>query len=153
MNEKLQDHLFWMQLALAEAKEAAKTGEVPVGAIIIEKNEILARAGNAPIYLKDPTGHAEIRAIRIACQNKQNYRLPGTTLYVTLEPCTMCMGAILHARIEHLVYGAADPKTGAAHSLFQLGNDCRLNHQLKVHRGVLEKECGEILRFFFKKRR
>ena len=142
-----------MQLALTEAENAADKGEVPVGAVLISDDELLASSGNAPISLNDPTAHAEILTLRAAAQITSNYRLPGTTLYVTLEPCIMCMGAMIHSRIERLVYGATDPKTGAAHSLYQLACDTRLNHQFEIAGGILEKECGDLLREFFRRKR
>ncbi len=152
-SQKQQD-IFYMQLALKEARLAAERREVPVGAVIISKEgELLASAANSPIASCDPSCHAEISAIRLACRQQKNYRLPETTLYVTLEPCIMCIGAMLHARIKRIVYGAADPKTGAATSLYQLGDDSRLNHQIEICSGVMENECGEILRDFFRERR
>jgi len=143
----------WMRIALKAAMAAADQGEVPVGAVLVKDGNLVAAAGNQPIGLHDPTAHAEIRALRTAAQQYQNYRLPGSTLYVTLEPCLMCIGAILHARVERLVYGAADPKTGAVHSLYAVGNDERLNHALDITSGILEEECGELLRSFFRNKR
>ena len=143
----------WMKMALKAAEAAASQGEVPVGAVIIQNNTLLAAAGNKPIGLNDPTAHAEIRALRLASEAVGNYRLPGTTLYVTLEPCIMCLGAILHARVERLVYGARDPKTGAVHSLYQIGEDERLNHSLLITTGILEDDCGDLLKGFFKQKR
>ncbi len=143
----------WMALALKAAKSAAAHGEVPVGAVLVNNDSLIASAGNQPISQNDPTAHAEIRAIRIASQFKGNYRLPGTTLYVTLEPCVMCIGAIIHARIERLVYGAKDLKTGAVDSLYTIGSDNRLNHTLKITAGILEDECAQILRDFFRAKR
>lgn len=142
-----------MTLALNAARAAAEKGEVPVGAIVVKDGNILAAAGNQPISGNDPTAHAEIRAIRAASETLRNYRLPGTTLYVTLEPCLMCIGAILHARVDRLVYGASDPKTGAVASVYQVGTDHRLNHRLAITSGVMEQECGALLRQFFKARR
>ena len=144
---------YWMELALQQAKEAGQKGEVPVGAVLIGKEGLLAAAGNNPIGLADPSAHAEILVIRHAARHLQNYRLPETTLYVTLEPCIMCMGALIQARIDRLVYGAADPKTGAAASVYTIGTDRRLNHALAITGGILANECGELLRNFFKKRR
>ncbi|MBU1567656.1 MAG: tRNA adenosine(34) deaminase TadA [Proteobacteria bacterium] len=144
---------YWMDLALQQAREAIEQNEVPVGAVLIGKNGLLAAAGNSPIRLADPSAHAEILAIRRAAQLVQNYRLPETTMYVTLEPCIMCMGALIHARINRLVYGAADPKTGAATSLYTIGNDHRLNHTITVTTGVLADQCAELLKNFFKKKR
>ncbi len=144
---------FYMRQALIEAQQAVERGEVPVGAVIVSENQLLASAANSPISRHDPSCHAEINAIRLACRKQRNYRLPAATLYVTLEPCIMCMGAILHARIKRLVYGADDPKTGAAISLYRLGTDPRLNHQLEISGGILADECGDILRKFFRQRR
>lgn len=143
----------WMSLALKSARAAAENDEVPVGAVVVVDDTLVSAAGNQPIGLKDPTAHAEIRALRAASLYFNNYRLPGTTLYVTLEPCIMCMGAIIHARVDRLVYGAADPKTGAAHSIYQVGTDGLLNHYIETTSGVLETECSELLRDFFRARR
>lgn len=144
---------FWMQRALQLGTDAASHGEVPVGAVIVSGDALLAEGANNPISGNDPTGHAEIIALRAAARKMGNYRLPGTTLYVTLEPCIMCMGAMIHGRIDRLVYGATDPKTGAATSLYQIGTDTRLNHTLTVEGGVLEDKCAELLKTFFKNRR
>lgn len=145
---------FWMNHALRHAREAALQGEVPVGAVLVSaENTLLAGAGNCPIGRQDPTAHAEILAIRNAAARCHNYRLPHTTLYVTLEPCIMCMGAIIHARISRLVYGAADPKTGAASSVYTIGNDGQLNHKLNLCKGVLADISSELLISFFKERR
>jgi tRNA(adenine34) deaminase len=143
----------WMAMALKAAKAAADQGEIPVGAVLVKDGTLIAAAGNQPILLHDPTAHAEIRALRVGAQLFGNYRLPGTTLYVTLEPCLMCIGAIIHARVERLVYGAADPKTGAVCSLYPIGTDPRLNHPLAITSGILETECGTILRNFFQEKR
>jgi tRNA(adenine34) deaminase len=143
----------WMRMALKSANAAADQGEVPVGAILVHNGNMIAAAGNQPIGQHDPTAHAEIRVLRTASLYFENYRLPGTTLYVTLEPCLMCIGAIIHARIDRLVYGATDPKTGAVHSLYQVGSDNRLNHSLNITSGVLESECSTVLRTFFKEKR
>ncbi len=143
----------WMQLAIKSASGAADQGEVPIGAILVHDGNLIAAAGNQPIGQHDPTAHAEIRVLRTAALYFENYRLPGSTLYVTLEPCLMCIGAIIHARIDRLVYGATDPKTGAVHSLYQVGTDNRLNHSLNIRRGVLESECSALLRAFFKEKR
>jgi len=142
-----------MQQALLQAEKAAENGEIPVGAILVGKDGLLAAAGNTPIRYHDPTAHAEIIVMRSAAAHLQNYRLPGTTLYVTLEPCVMCMGALVHARIERLVYGATDPKTGAADSVYSIGNDGKLNHKIEVRSGVLAKQCSTLLKNFFKARR
>ena len=143
----------FMSLAIKAAMAAAEKGEVPVGAVLVKDGIIVAAAGNRTIDGSDPAGHAEIRALRAAAQCLGNYRLPGTTLYVTLEPCLMCIGAIFNARVNRLVYGAADPKTGAVQSLYPIGTDSRLNHRLSITSGVLEFECGEVLKEFFKARR
>ena len=142
-----------MRIALAEAGRAGRAGEVPVGAVIVREGGLLAKAGNSSISLKDPSAHAEILAIRAAAAVVGNYRLPETTLYVTLEPCLMCAGAILHARIGRLVFGAADPKGGAAVSLYRIFEDRRLNHMVAVTGGVLQAECSEILSGFFQEKR
>jgi tRNA(adenine34) deaminase len=143
----------WMRIALEQAGEALAAGEVPVGAVIVRGEELVARAHNGPIALQDPSAHAEILAIRRAAAAEGNYRLPGTTLYVTLEPCLMCAGAILQARIERLVFGAADPKNGAVVSLYRVFEDCRLNHAVEVAGGVLAEAGGEILSGFFRGKR
>lgn len=143
----------WMTMAINSARSSGAIGEVPVGALLVKDDALIAAAGNRPIGLNDPTAHAEIRVLREAATLFKNYRLPGTTLYVTLEPCIMCMGAILHSRIDRLVYGAADPKTGAANSIYNIGTDGLLNHSLQITSGVLAKECGELLRNFFQERR
>ncbi|MFH0781806.1 MAG: tRNA adenosine(34) deaminase TadA [Pseudomonadota bacterium] len=144
---------YWMRLALQQAKTAGSQGEVPVGAVLVDREGLLAAAGNSPIRLADPSAHAEILALRLAAQQLQNYRLPETTLYVTLEPCIMCMGAMIQARINRLVYGAADPKTGAAISVYAIGSDQRLNHSIAVTGGVLAEQCAELLKVFFRERR
>ena len=143
----------WMRFALAEAERARKAGEVPVGAVIVRDGEFLAGGGNSQISLNDPSAHAEILAIRAAAAAVGNYRLAGTTLYVTLEPCFMCAGAILHARIERLVFGADDPKGGAVVSLYRLFEDRRLNHAVAVTEGILREACAEILSGFFREKR
>jgi len=138
-----------MTLALQEAQKGGESGEIPVGAILVREGEIIAQDHNRPIGLADPTAHAEILVLREAAHKLKNYRLLGCTLYVTLEPCAMCAGAIWQARISRLVFGAPDPKAGAVVSLFQLLSDDRLNHQVEIISGVLQKECAEILRLFF----
>jgi tRNA(adenine34) deaminase len=143
----------WMRTALAEAARARAAGEVPVGAVIVRNGERLAAAHNQPIGLHDPSAHAELLAIRRAAAAVGNYRLPGTTLYVTLEPCLMCAGAILHARIGRLVFGAADPKNGVIASLYRLFDDRRFNHAVSVTEGVLREACGDILSGFFREKR
>ncbi|MCP4340549.1 MAG: tRNA adenosine(34) deaminase TadA [Desulfobulbaceae bacterium] len=149
----LKQDEYWMQQALLHAEEAALNGEIPVGAVLTYENGFLSAAGNSPIGSQDPTAHAEIIAIRNAAELQQNYRLPGTTLYVTLEPCIMCMGALIHARIERLVYGATDPKTGAASSVYTIGSDGFLNHKVEICGGVLAEQSSALLRTFFKSRR
>jgi len=142
-----------MNIALQQAEVAERNGEVPVGAVLLLKDGRQFTAHNAPISLNDSTAHAEMRAIRTACEAVENYRLVGSTLYVTLEPCAMCAGAIIHARIERVVYGTTDTKTGAVESLYQLLSDTRLNHQPEVSSGVMDRECSTILRNFFCQRR
>lgn len=143
-----------MRLALEQAGLAQEAGEVPVGAVIIDANGVLLASGfNRTIQDHDPTGHAEVIALRNAAKKSGNYRLPGATLYVTLEPCVMCMGAIMHARLARVVFGASDPKTGACGSVINLPSESRLNHHTSVEGGVLAYECGETLRDFFKRRR
>ncbi len=144
---------YWMHQALLQAEIAGENGEIPVGAVLIDDNGFLAAAGNTPIRNQDPTAHAEIIAIRKAAERLQNYRLPGTTLYVTLEPCVMCMGAMIQARIERLVYGTTDPKTGAASSVYAIGNDGHLNHEIEIRNGVLAEQCSALLKIFFRSRR
>ncbi|MHB8829607.1 MAG: tRNA adenosine(34) deaminase TadA [Syntrophales bacterium] len=143
----------WMRAAFAQAELALDAGEVPVGAVIVVNNELLSSACNRPISLCDPSAHAEILAIRAAASIIGNYRLAGATLYVTLEPCLMCAGAIIQARIARLVFGAPDPKNGAAESLYHLFDDRRLNHAVAVQGGVLREACGEILSGFFRRKR
>jgi tRNA(adenine34) deaminase len=142
-----------MGRALDEARAAATNGEVPVGAVVVRDGELVAAAANAPVTGQDPTGHAEIRALRAAGAALANYRLPGTTLYVTLEPCLMCVGALVHARVERVVFGAGDPKSGAAGGVVQGFDLPGLNHRPEVVGGVLAEECGEVLRTFFRSRR
>jgi len=143
----------FMREALALAEAAAAEGEVPVGAVLVQDGVAIASAGNAPIRLNDPTAHAEVLALRAGGAYAGNYRMPGSTLYVTLEPCTMCAAALVHARVARLVYGAADPKTGAAGSVMNVVVDPRLNHRVDVTGGVLEKECASLLQEFFRARR
>lgn len=144
----------FMRQALQLAGESAGLEEVPVGALLVDSGgNILAGAGNLTVAANDPTGHAEIRILRQAAVRVANYRLPGTTMYVTLEPCAMCAAAMVHARVRRLVFGAADPKTGAIVSRYRIGSDGRLNHVLQVTGGVLAEECGRILKEFFQKRR
>ena len=147
-----RDDFNWMEEALKLAAHAAAEGEVPVGAVLVREGTMLGSGGNNPISINDPTAHAEINAIRQAAEKVTNYRLGGT-LYVTLEPCLMCMGAIIHSRIERLVFGARDLKTGAAESVYQIGADKRLNHTLNIQGGLLEERCSRLLKDFFKERR
>ncbi|MDY6950512.1 MAG: tRNA adenosine(34) deaminase TadA [Thermodesulfobacteriota bacterium] len=147
-------HEAFMKETILEAKKAAAKGEVPVGAVLVSgQGMVVAKAHNQTIALSDPTAHAEILAIRRAGQALGNYRLPQTVLYVTMEPCVMCMGALLHARIARLVFGAKDPKWGAAGSLYDLSSDPRLNHKIDVQGGILEKACRELIQAFFKEKR
>ena len=143
----------WMALALAQAGLALDSGEVPVGAVVVLNGALLSAAFNRPISLCDPTAHAEILALRAACSATGNYRLSGATLYVTLEPCLMCAGAIIQARVSRLVFGASDPKNGAAESLYRIFDDKRLNHAVAVQGGILRDACGEILSGFFRRKR
>ena len=153
-NQKRMDFYALMKEALWEAQKALSIGEVPVGAVVADTGgKILARAHNRPISLNDPTAHAEILALRQAAASCGNYRLEGATLVVTIEPCPMCMGAALHARISRLVFGASDPKWGAAGSLFDLANDACLNHRIEVIGGVMDASCREKLQDFFRGRR
>ena len=142
-----------MRLALDEAQRGLEAGEVPVGAVVVRDGLILGRAHNTPVRLADPTAHAEIIALREAGRRLGNYRLPGATLYVTVEPCPMCCGAALHARLARVVYGALDPKAGAVESLYRLLDDARLNHRVEAAGGVLAEECGAVLRRFFAAKR
>jgi tRNA(adenine34) deaminase len=143
----------WMREALMLARDAARRGEVPVGALVVRDGAVIARGVNAPIAHNDPTSHAEIVALREAGRTLGNYRLPDCTLYVTLEPCAMCAGAIMHARLARLVYGASDPKTGACGSIVDLFAEPRLNHHTEVTRGVAADACGRLLSEFFAARR
>ena len=143
----------WMIQALALAREAESVGEVPVGAIVVCEGSIVGRGYNAPILSHDPSAHAEITALRDAARQMGNYRLPGCELFVTLEPCAMCAGAILQARIARVIYGAGDPKTGACGGVIDLFADARLNHHATVRAGVLGEQCGAMLSAFFARRR
>ena len=145
--------LEFMKMALAQAQLARSIGEVPVGAVMVANQEVVAVGHNQPITQNDPSGHAEMVALRRAGDALKNYRLPQTTLYVTLEPCMMCSGAIMHARVSRVVYGAKDPKTGCVHSVLQLFDHAQLNHHTMVEGGVLEDECAQVLKDFFKERR
>ncbi|RLJ65001.1 tRNA adenosine(34) deaminase TadA [Sulfurisoma sediminicola] len=147
-----QDDVF-MREALALAREAGSVDEVPVGAVVVIDGEIVGRGFNQPIRRHDPTAHAEVMALRDAAARVGNYRLPGSTLYVTLEPCVMCSGAIMHARVGRVVFGATDPKTGAAGSVVDLYSEARLNHHADIVGGVLADECGALLSAFFAARR
>jgi tRNA(adenine34) deaminase len=143
----------WMGEAIALAREAERRSEVPVGAVVVKDGSVIGRGGNAPIAASDPTAHAEIAAMREAGRALGNYRLPGCALYVTIEPCAMCAGAILHARISRVVFGARDPKTGACGSIVDLFAEPRLNHHATVAAGVRADECGALLSAFFAERR
>lgn len=142
-----------MRAALAEARAGLAAGEVPVGAVVVLDDEIVARAHNAPITLADPTAHAEVLALREAARKAGNYRLPRATLYATLEPCVMCCGAAIHARVARVVYGALDPKAGALESRHRLLDGERSNHRIETLGGVLEADCGALLKEFFEARR
>ena len=143
----------YMRLALEEARRAASQGEVPVGAVVVFGEQIIGRGGNRNIAENDPTAHAEVVALRQAAARLGNYRLAGCTLYVTVEPCAMCAGAAVLARIERLVYGCDDPKAGAIRSLYQIADDARLNHRIEITSGVLAEECSALLRTFFAEKR
>ena len=143
----------WMREALIEAAKAQAEGEVPVGAVLLINEKIISRGHNHSIRSHDPTAHAEILALRHGAHWTRNYRLPGSILIVTIEPCAMCIGATLHARVEEIIYGAADPKSGAVDSRFHRADVPELNHRIKVTAGVLAEECGGILRTFFEARR
>jgi tRNA(adenine34) deaminase len=143
----------FMREALTLARKAGDAGEVPVGAVVVHNGLIVGRGFNRPIAGHDPTAHAEIMALREACTSAGNYRLPGSALYVTIEPCTMCFGAAVHARVEHIIYGAREPKSGCIDSNLHLQQQACFNHQLKCEGGVLERECGELISDFFARRR
>jgi tRNA(adenine34) deaminase len=148
-----QKDIEYIRRALKLAHAAAEIGEVPIGSVIVKDDYIIAEGANRSITDHDPTAHAEIIALRNAGKQFSNYRLPDLTLYVTLEPCIMCMGAIIHARIRRLVFGAYDPKTGAAVSCYTIGSDDILNHQLDITGGICETECSELLKDFFRNKR
>lgn len=148
-----QNHAYWMSHALRLAQQAADVGEVPVGAVVVKDGQIVGEGANAPLSSNDPTAHAEVQALRDAARRLGNYRLEGCSLYVTLEPCTMCSGALLHARVDAVVYGAAEPKTGAAGSVLNVFDYPQINHRTKVVRGVLADECSELMALFFQERR
>ncbi|MEA9604386.1 tRNA adenosine(34) deaminase TadA [Polynucleobacter sp. JS-JIR-II-c23] len=143
----------YMCMAIEQAQLAAQSGEVPVGAVLVRDGQVISRAFNKPIANHDPSAHAEMLALRQAALAEENYRIPGSTLYVTLEPCAMCSGAMLHARIDRVVYGAPDPKTGAAGSVLDVFSSKQINHQTSVEGGIMSEECGQLLRDFFKGRR
>ena len=147
-------HIKFMEAALAEAEKAGQRDEVPVGAVVVDAaGDILAAAHNLTISMADPTAHAEVLALRMAAHKINNYRLLGTTLYATVEPCIMCMGAIIHARIERVVFGTLDPKWGAAGSLYRIAEDGRLNHSPEVIGGVCEDRCRKLIQSFFQQKR
>jgi tRNA(adenine34) deaminase len=148
-----QNDEVFMRAAIEQAHAALKQNEVPVGAIVVKDGEIISQAFNSPITLQDPTAHAEILVLRNAGQRLNNYRLINADLYVTIEPCFMCMGALIHARIKRLIFGTYDLKAGAAGSVFDLTHHARLNHTIDVTSGVLEQECRELMQHFFRQRR
>jgi tRNA(adenine34) deaminase len=152
-SEEIRDDVRFMRAALCEAARAAREEEVPVGAVVVLEGRVVARAHNRPIAARDPTAHAEILALRRAGRKLGNYRLGGCSLYVTMEPCAMCAGAIVHARVKRLVYGASDPKSGACGSALKVLNHSKLNHRVEVRKGVLKEECASVLREFFARRR
>ncbi len=143
----------WMTLAIKQAVKADTEGEVPVGAVIVKDGQLIAQAHNQPISKNDATAHAEIQLLRAAGKHQENYRLVNTTIYVTLEPCAMCLGAMMHARIKRMVYGASDSKSGVCGSRADLTTESFFNHEMEISGGVLEKECKELLQSFFKSRR
>ena len=143
----------WMRIAIEEANLAMYKNEVTVGAVLVKNDTLIAQAHNKPITKNDPTAHAEIQLLRKAGEQQKNYRLPESTLYVTLEPCTMCFGAMVHARIDRIVYGASDPKTGVCRSRMNLNEENFFNHKISITSGILEKESSELLKLFFKSRR
>lgn len=149
----LNHDTLWMSRALTLAQRAAELGEVPVGAVLIHEQNLLAESWNQPISSHDPTAHAEIMALRQAAHKLSNYRLTGSTLYVTLEPCAMCAGAMIQARIQRLVYGAGDSRNGACGTVFNVLQNPVLNHQVDIAQGILASECSQLLRGFFRRRR
>ena len=154
MSEPIYSDEYWMQLAFEQAALAASKGEIPVGAVIVSQNRVIGTGYNSPICLNDPTAHAEIRAIRMACESIQNYRLPAdATLYVTLEPCTMCVGALIHSRIYRVVFATTEPKAGSLVSARQLLDSGYYNHKFIVEHGCMQQQCSEQLSLFFKQRR
>ncbi|WP_114637076.1 tRNA adenosine(34) deaminase TadA [Polynucleobacter necessarius] len=152
MTQAELDHQF-MLLTIEQAQLAAQSGEIPVGAVLVRDGQVISKAFNKSIANHDPSAHAEMLALREAARLEENYRIPGSTLYVTLEPCAMCSGAMLHARISRVVFGASDPKTGAAGSVLDLFASKQINHQTSVEGGVMGEECGQLLRDFFRERR
>jgi len=148
-----ENQVTFMRLALREAERARREREVPVGAIVVRDGRVIARAHNRPIHLKDPTAHAEVLALRRAARKVGNYRLSGCTLYVTIEPCAMCAGAMVQARLKRVVFGASDPKAGAGGSVLSVLNHPRLNHRVEVTEGVLGEDCAAILKEFFGNKR
>ena len=149
----MSDDEQWMNLAIKQAIKAEEKGEVPVGAILVKDGFLIAKAHNQPISTNDATAHAEIQLLRAAGKKQENYRLTGTSLYVTLEPCAMCLGAMMHARIERIVYGAQDPKTGVCGSSDNLIDANCFNHKINITGGVSERKCSQLLQTFFKSRR
>lgn len=149
----LLDHQYWMSIALEQAKKAAKEDEVPVGAVLVHENREICRGHNQPIQGNDPSAHAEMIVLRNAGLQLQNYRLPQLALYVTLEPCLMCAGAILNSRISHVYFGASDPKTGVAGSVMNVFENTKLNHHCQIEGGILEHDCVAVLKEFFQKKR
>ena len=149
----LEKDEYFMKAALKAAKKAWKNGEVPVGAVLVKDDQIISTGQNSPITLNDPTAHAEIIALREGGEKLKNYRLIDTILYVTIEPCTMCMGAIMHARVKKLVFGTFDPRAGAAGSLFDFTIENKFNHNVEVKSGILESECRKLIQDFFKQKR
>jgi tRNA(adenine34) deaminase len=153
MKTAVEEHERWMDMALDLARQAEAHGEVPVGALLVEDGRVLGEGFNQPIGARDPTAHAEIIALRQAASSKNNYRLPGSVLYVTIEPCTMCVGAMLHARVSTLVFGAREPRAGGVVSRQQLLNESYFNHRVEVVEGVKADECAQLLQHFFQTRR
>ena len=143
----------WMKIAFEQANLAMSKNEIPVGAVLVKNDKLITKAHNQPIIKNDPTAHAEIELLRKAGKKKENYRLVGSTLYVTLEPCAMCFGAMIHARIERIVFGAFDPKTGVCGSCMSLNKESFFNHKISVTGGILDRECSDLLRLFFKSKR
>lgn len=152
--EYRETDLYWMKKACELAQRASRQDEVPVGAVLVDSdNQCVGEGWNQPISSNDPTAHAEIMALREAASRLENYRLPSTTLYVTLEPCPMCAGAIVHARVKRLVYATADPRSGSAGSVYNLLNSPHLNHRVEVENGVMQDECSGLLKAFFQEKR